>query len=479
MGPGNGDNWKTSLSDWGIMVKYQLKIAGFLARTLAKRGPAHILRMKREMQRFSWFAEMGDNSEALKLFTQNRSGYYREAVLYLMVSMMEAMEESVYRILTMPERTIFQEEMIMPEIFHAMGLNPWNAEFLGILMPSYSQELSQHFIDVAESSGMPPDSCSLPKLTVGLVLDDQMPDPVAIVSSNMPCDSGMSSYSVMQKKFNVPAFRLDVPHNFHNKRALDYFVKELESMITWFEEHTPGKMDWDRMREICTERNRATEYEMELWDLIAQKPTPMAAEPVYFSHLGFVAGNPATPLSTKVFKNIVAFAKKISQSGQGALKQECFRMALWNPPVACYPELNVWAENTWGVANIMDMLTYHNHPYIDTKSPETMLKDLARIIMTGPMAQHTRGPSENFFGDLFHLYERFSIDMIWMAGHVGCKNTMALNGMFREKCRERDIPLLTINYDLMDSRIVSQEEIRKQINSFMETVMKAEPLTAL
>jgi hypothetical protein len=61
--------------------------------------------------------------------------------------------------------------------------------------------------------------------------------------------------------------------------------------------------------------------------------------------------------------------------------------------------------------------------------------------------------------------------MIWMAAHVGCKNTQALLGMMRESCRERRIPLLAIDYDLADSRVVSAEGIQEQVRRFMETVM--------
>jgi hypothetical protein len=100
-----------------------------------------------------------------------------------------------------------------------------------------------------------------------------------------------------------------------------------------------------------------------------------------------------------------------------------------------------------------------------------MLKDLAYIMAHGPMAQHTRGPYENFFGDLFHIYETFSADMIVMAGHVGCKNTKALFGMFKEQCRKRSIPLLIFDYDLSDTRPMSPSGIRKQVADFMENIM--------
>jgi len=66
--------------------------------------------------------------------------------------------------------------------------------------------------------------------------------------------------------------------------------------------------------------------------------------------------------------------------------------------------------------------------------------------------------------------------MVWIAGHIGCKNTQALNGILREKCRKAGIPLLIIEYDLSDTRIVPKEGIITQVEQFMENIMKAERL---
>ena len=66
--------------------------------------------------------------------------------------------------------------------------------------------------------------------------------------------------------------------------------------------------------------------------------------------------------------------------------------------------------------------------------------------------------------------------MLWGAGHIGCKNTQALNGILREKCREAGLPLLIMDYDLSDPRIVSREGIINQIDHFMENIMKAKRL---
>jgi hypothetical protein len=96
--------------------------------------------------------------------------------------------------------------------------------------------------------------------------------------------------------------------------------------------------------------------------------------------------------------------------------------------------------------------------------------------MNGPMARHTRGPAENYMDDIFYIHKQFDLDMLWVAGHIGCKNTQALNGILREKCREAGLPLLIIDYDLSDPRIVPREGIINQIDHFMENIMKAKRL---
>ena len=92
--------------------------------------------------------------------------------------------------------------------------------------------------------------------------------------------------------------------------------------------------------------------------------------------------------------------------------------------------------------------------------------------MDGPMARHTRGPYENYFDDIFYLHKQLNIDMIWVANNIGCKSSNALNGMLREKCREKNIPCLIIDYDLMDPRVVTKEGIKSQVEHFMENIMK-------
>ena len=423
------------------------------------------------IRRYPWLLTLLRANELLDTMTRGRTGPYRDANAFLLTQVVASILEAVDGFLAHPQRTVLHEDLVPPEILYGMGLNPWMAEMLGIVLPMVEPSFMEPYIDAAESAGIPPDICSLPKSTMGLVLRGEMPPAVAVVASNMPCDGGMSQYAVIEREMGVPLFRLDVPYRFYGERAVDYFVGELRRLIAWLERHTPGRMDWDRMRVVCEERNLGVEAELELWELLRGRPAPLAAEPIYLSHLLWGVLQPGTSRGTGVFRRMAEIARHARDAGVGALAEERHRVALWNPPTMIFADLFAWAEQVYGVALLMDMLTFHRHPFIDTRSEETMLRDLARVLMQGPMARHTRGPAENFFGDLFHMVEHFDLDMIWMAGHIGCKNTQALSGMFREKCRARDIPLLFIDYDLSDTRVVSPAGIRQQVARFMESVM--------
>ena len=450
---------------------YKAEAYGHIANMGLRVGP---LTMLGHLRSKPWLKVLLDCGTLFDMSTKGREGLYRQASAMALSRVVKAITETLEGVFTRPEYTVMHEDLVPPEIIYAMGLNPWMAELLGIMGPLIRSDFAERYIDVSENAGTPPDICSLPKATMGLALKGEMPRPAAILTSNMPCDGGMSCYTVLERELNVPTFRLDVPYNFYDERSTKYFADELFRAVKWLEANTPGRMDWDRLKEICDERNRSVEYQMELWDLIREKPAPLAGEALYLGHMIFMVAMPGRPACTEYMKTMVDMAKRIRAEG-GALHNERFRAALWNPPTLVYPELIAWAEQRYGVVTLMDMISYNRHPYIDTKSPQTIMEGLSRIIMQGPMARHTRGPQTNFFTDLFDLYERFNLDMIWMAGHMGCKNTMALNGMFREKCRERGIPLLIIQYDLSDTRVVSPAEIRKQAEGFMETVIKAEP----
>lgn len=464
-----------SLNDWKITTKYQADIARDLGGWVLRAGPKDLVR---QIDELPWFRDFLIHFE--KFFARlvfPRTAHYREANAMLVRYIVKIVfPDLLGKVFAEPERTVLHEDIIPTEIFHAMGLSPWMAEIVGILLPMVHGSRIEEYIDSAENYGITPDTCSLPKSAMGMTLAGCMPKPVAMVASNMPCDTAMAGYIVMEEALGVPTYRLDIPHDFKSDRAVTYFAEELRKMIVWLEANTPGRMDWNKLRSICETRNKTLQLEMDLWELLRNKPSPMAGEPITYNHFLFMQLYPGHPDGIAYFERLLEITDDAVRKGKGAIANERYRALLWNPMTLTYPDLYTVNEKRWGMSIMMDMLAFRRHPIIDTSTPESMLRDLAVCTMNGPMARHTRGPVENFFQDLFYLVDHFDIDMVMMAEHVGCKNTKALNGMFRELCRDRGIPLLFINDDMTDSRVVSGKDIQRQIDNFMESVMGATPL---
>ena len=461
---------RPGLGDYLALTKYKTRNLMNIAAMAAKHGP---IDMAGALMRYPWIWELLKVNRLMSRQSRNRSGNYRRALgevfTTVVIGVIELLEGIFYR----SDRMVLHEDMVPPEIFRAMGLAPWMPELLGILLPMLEPAAMEEYIDLAENEGVPPDICSLPKATMGMALSDRLPPALAAVSSNLPCDGGMSSYALIERQTKLPTFRLDIPFNFMNEKAVGYFAGELRAMIAWLEERTPGRMDWERLRDILEKRNRMAEYELEIWDMIRSRPAPLAAEAVYLSHLWAFNVMPGQESSVELFRKLRDLCADNLRKNVAAVPGEKHRALLWNPPTLHYLDLFVWAERRYGVSLIMDSMSYNRIPFIDTSSPDTMLEGLARTIMQGPMARHTRGPAENYFADLFQIVREFGIDMLWVAGHIGCKNTQALNGMLRERCREEGLPLLIIDYDLSDTRIVPAEGIKKQVDHFMENIMRS------
>jgi hypothetical protein len=463
------NNSKPSVGDYLKHIKYFIIIWTSFVIFAVRRGPISLIR---DIIRYPWILILLRVPSLMGRFAKGRTGLYREANEILISFIAKRVISVLHYTLDRKSNFIINQEMVPPEISHAMGLAVWPAELLSILLPLIDSHAAEPYIDRCENEGIPPDICSHVKMTLGIVLSGEMPPASVMVSSNLPCDGNMTGYEITRRWNDASIFRLDIPFNFYGEYAAEYFAGELKRMIAWLEENTPGRMDWDRLREICEERNRMAEAEIELWDVISTRPAPLAAEPVYLGHLWSFNVDPGNPAATKLLIQLADMARRNLAVGIPAVPNERFRTVLWNPPLLHFADLFRWAEDEYGVTLVIDSMSYNSQPLIDTASPDTMLRDLGKIIMQGPMARHTRGPAENYIDDIFRIYHRFDLDMIWVAGHIGCKNAMALNQILRETCRKKGIPLLIIEYDLSDPRICSREGIIRQIDHFMQNVMK-------
>ena len=123
----------------------------------------------------------------------------------------------------------------------------------------------------------------------------------------------------------------------------------------------------------------------------------------------------------------------------------------------------------------MDSLTGHN--LINTSDRESMIEDVADLYARTPMRTHTVGGNRHLL-QVFETARKFNCDMIMMYDDIGCKGVAGAQGLLEEELRAHsdEFHILWMPHALMDHRTVSPMDARKQVNDYMFTVLKEEPL---
>jgi len=425
-------------------------------------GPTQLIRLFRE---FPWLVKGLGIHTALD-YTKGSFPYSSATVSFIFQYLVYVLETYVNN----PDQIVWVEELLTPEIPLAMGFVPFMPESIGLVLPLVKNDICESYIDVSENEGYPSDMCSFIKTSLGLVLKDGLPKPRLILTTNSPCESASSGYIPIEEKYKVPVFRMDQPYEF-NDASIGYYTQALWKMIRFMEAETGVKMDFDRLRKICENRNQASESIIEFLELNRAKPSPAGT----ITHTLSILGHSLMPGSKAATDLAVAYqeeSKRRYDKQLGPVKKEKIRYVMWGVPFGIDVGYYQWLEEEYCAVMVAEMYSSRNYSIVDTSTPDTMLSGLAADMMQGPMARHTKGPATNYYEDLIRKVKDYDADMVILGDHVGCKKSISLKGIVRDVLKKNNTPCLTIQFDVCDTRITAPEQIRHQTTQFMEVIMK-------
>jgi benzoyl-CoA reductase/2-hydroxyglutaryl-CoA dehydratase subunit BcrC/BadD/HgdB len=348
-----------------------------------------------------------------------------------------------------------------------------------IYLPSLiNQHSPVHYIEQSELYGLPADVCPLPSFEAGVAIEDDLPKiGCCMISSNMPCDGSIMTSMLQDRRIGLPSQNLNVPLRWKTEEVQEYAIEEIKSAIAFIEEHTGQKFNWDTFKEACEIWNGQNECKFEKWDLNKTNIPPHTGSSAWlyriFEHQA-VAGDPKA-LANDLKVNAILRKQVAAGKCPKTIKH---RAIIWNTPCNNYGNFNNWLLECWGIESVCEMIDIHGTDLIDTSSHETMYRGLADHLQTATMRAHTKGGNEVMLEDLWEKYEEYNADMIVMFDQISCKGVSAINGLFEEGARMRGIPMVRVRQDLMDPTSISRREMRADVNAFMQTVMKEEPVDA-
>jgi len=379
--------------------------------------------------------------------------------------------EETFRVMDEGGRKLcWYEFCLTPEIFRAMGVQPFLGETHPALLTLGTPEVCWDYVDTAEQSGVPPEICVLDKFLFGALLRDEMPRADFIVTASAPCDSSRIGYQMFEQLTDCPIHRLDAPAD-DSPEAHAYYAGEIRKLIGFLEAQTGNRFDADRLREVCEESNRTTEALFDLLEARRARPCPQPGQvmDVVYGAMQNLLGEPALTRYAELLRDDAVAAVR---AGRGALADEKHRVLWYYTPITFDFERHAWLEERFGAVVVTDLLSSIciSQDPIDTTSLDSMLYGLARRGLEGTMGR-VRVGADRLIERFLATYRDFGADCVVFPGPIGCKHVWGWIGLLREICREREIPICVFDVDWMDSRVRPVESVRATIEQFFEVVM--------
>lgn len=337
-------------------------------------------------------------------------------------------------------------------------------------------EVTSVYVDEAEKH-VPSSVCGLDKVELGIALrGDYGLKPDAFVYCSVPCDSARVCHPAIDKILDVPSFRLDIPFR-RDDRGYKYLAKQYEGFITFMEEVTGKKMDWDKFAEVAKISNQTTELMHKIADLRKLKPCPLPGRLLVLNEM--MMGMNGHPAMLKYMQKQYDVGKAMADKGLGAIKEEKYRVAWLQNIVWANAGLLDWMEKEFGAILVMDGFGHQRGVlYNDIHDKEDLLIVQAEKAMTLPMIHGASGPAENYLYLVDNIMGDYDVNVSMFIGHVGCNHTFAAAKLVTDMVQDKfGLPTFTIDLDAIDLRYKSIDEVKVAIAEYMESVVGAERLT--
>ena len=378
------------------------------------------------------------------------------------------------------DRIVIFDENMMSEIMNGCP----NLRWLSVEVPSIytsammNQTGVSHYIDVTSRFGIPGDVCPMPAAELGLAIDDDFPlIGKCAVQCNTTCDGSAMGNGIEAMRFNIPTFQLAVPIRHTQESVQDYAADEIKNCIRFIEENTGETFDWNAFFASMKTFNAESELTKE-WLEMSRTPYPQVIGDnlALYRYGVYQAAGGRNMEFLETDRKITALAQEGYAKKLPVAKEVRHRAITWGVQAAYYTAFPIWLQNCWGIAALADMLSLVSMEPIDTEDPEKAIYDLAHLYENMIMRNRSNGGYEVGVEALWRYCEYFNCDMVIMYAHMGCKAMSGYHGIFEEEARKRGIHLIWVTHGLMKPEDASRQDMRTEVNRYMRTVLREEPV---
>lgn len=349
------------------------------------------------------------------------------------------------------------------EILRAMNIVPVHAETTTWMTAIFTRQ-SADVLAAASGMGLATEICSAHRGLAGAYQTGALPRPDAVLWSSLMCDNTAKSGEVLMEINKCPGFFLDHPFR-PDKVEMNYLVDELKCLIHFLEVESGNKLDWDRLRRLVEEMDKQMEISREICNLRKNVPSPFP--PQRFFELLMVhylfAG---LPEATQYLETLRQEMEEKVREGRGTVPKERFRlMSLLVPPLHLLGFLGRMPQEYGAVSVVEPLFSLWAEGRLDYGSP---LESIARRSFMFPEMSMYGPLDERALKSTADSAKEFKVDGAICYAHIGCRQTGGVIKVLKDILNEAGTPVLTIDCDILDPTVASEEDIRAKMEQFFE-----------
>ncbi|MGB9866398.1 MAG: 2-hydroxyacyl-CoA dehydratase subunit D [Bacillota bacterium] len=366
---------------------------------------------------------------------------------------------------------VWTSTFVPSELSYAAGAIPFIPELAAGVAASLG--LGVPMLCSAEGEGYSSDLCGFHRCMVGMARNGLLPEPNAIVTTNLLCDGGVRAFENLAHTLGVPCYNLDVPvtapGSTYCTEAVDYVAHQLQDL--WQRlvreihprrllNHTDSSL-W--LSRTAAHSRACTLHRQRVNELRQEVPGPWrGAEALSYFAVEMLAMG--CPEGTRFFESLaVCLAKRVA-SGRAALPGgERFRL-LWLH-LRPYTDSHVLdhLELNWKA-----LIAFNDYSYVHWQPPrpEAFWQYLAQRMVDHP----SWGPAERRVQLVLKLVNDYRVDGVIQFSHWGCRQSTGMAWAIRQALRDEGIPFLELDGDCVDPRCVSTAQQRSRVDAFMEVL---------
>jgi len=336
------------------------------------------------------------------------------------------------------------------EFLHVLGVSPLFIEAYSSFMSGY--DIEDRLIDRAESSVTSNTLCSFHKIFIGAGEYNLLrPSKIAITTS-MVCDANLNTFRYLANKFKIPLYIIDVPTEC-NEDTIDYVSRQLMEMAAMLEDVFGRKINIEKLRAIIGTENETRSYIKRILKLLRHRSLSQTMTfelyMLFTSHV-FIGRFDALRFYKMYFSDL-SKAPKRNKAG-------IFFIHL--PPLY---ESNF--KRYFNFNKDYELLGCDlNYDFLEEIPIEDPYKGIARKLILNTY----NGDFERRLKILDHVIETIRPDGVVQFCHWGCKQSSGHVGLFRDYFREREIPFLNVDGDVVDKRNKHEGQLATRLEAFLE-----------